>query len=90
MSELASWKLISKQKKNEQYARIPTNWRLQSAPSPDVTSFVGLVSTCGVLDEEELRITERYDAVGLARAIRERRLRCVDAVRAFCKVSLEM
>jgi amidase len=33
-----------------------------------------------------LRITEDYDAIGLAEAIRRRHLKCVDVARAFCKV----
>ena len=42
--------------------------------------------TCGLLTTEELRITEDFDATGLAEAVRRRELRCVDVARAFCKV----
>lgn len=82
----AKWQLASWSKKDEQFARIPHEWRLTSLPTPDVTSFVGIPRTCGLLSKEELDITENYDATALAAAIRSRKLTCVDVTRAFCKV----
>lgn len=82
------WKLISWAKKDEQFARIPTEWLLRSSPSPDVKTYTDIPRKCGILNEEELRITEEYDAVGLAEAIRKREVKCVDVARAFCKVCI--
>jgi len=86
--ESPKWQQISKRKREEQLARIPSAWRLKTQPTPDVTSYLDIPTKCGLLTQEELRITEQYDAVGLAEAIREKNLSCVDVTRAFCKVFL--
>jgi hypothetical protein len=80
------WQLVSWQKKDEQYARIPPAWRLQSLPSAKVTNYMDIPRQCGILTKEELEITENYDATALADAIRSRKLKCIDVTRAFCKV----
>ena len=82
------WQLISWQKKDEQYARIPSEWLIPSEklPASDVTNYLDVPRTCGVLTEEDLRLTERYDANGLGEAIRMREVKSVDVVQAFCKV----
>ncbi|KAJ4360074.1 uncharacterized protein N0V89_000633 [Didymosphaeria variabile] len=81
------WQLVAWQKKDEQYARIPSDWRIPQdrLPTPEVTNYLGIPRECGVLSEEELRLTESYDATALAEAIRERKVKSVDVVRAFCK-----
>ncbi|KAF1937982.1 amidase [Clathrospora elynae] len=76
---------VSWQKKDEQYGRIPSEWRLTSLPSPHVTNYITIPRACGLLTNDELSITEEYDAVSLAEAIREKRLGCVQVARAFCK-----
>ena len=80
------WQLVSSQKKDEQYARIPHEWRLASLPLSHVTNYIDIPRKCGILTSEEIRITEEYDATALAEAIRSRKLKCVDVTRAFCKV----
>lgn len=80
------WQLVSWQKKDEQFARIPTEWLLKSSPSPDTRVYLDIPRKCGILSAEELKITEDYDATALAEAIRKRELKCVDVTRAFCKV----
>jgi amidase len=88
MSSLpAKWQIISWQKRDEQYARIPTKWLLKSSPSPDIRTYVEVPRKCGILSDEEIRITEEYDATSLGGAIRRKELKCVDVTRAFCKVS---
>ncbi|KAH7071582.1 acetamidase [Paraphoma chrysanthemicola] len=81
----ARWQLVSWQKKDEQYARIPHAWRLSNLPSSQVTDYRDIPRTCGLLTQVELDITEKYDATALAEAIRSRRLKCVDVAQAFCK-----
>lgn len=80
------WQQISWQKKDEQFARIPHEWRLPNKPTPDVTNYLDIPRTCGILSPEELKITEDYDATAFAEAIRSRKLKCIDVTRAFCKV----
>jgi amidase len=82
----AKWQLLSWQKKDEQFHRIPAEWRLPRLPSKDVTNYLDIPRKCGLLSQEELRITEAYDASSLAELIRKRELKCVDVARAFCKV----
>jgi hypothetical protein len=88
MSGHKSWQSIAERKKEEQHARIPEEWRLRSLPGPDVTSYLDIPRKPELLLPEELRITEQYDAVALAQAIREKKISCVDVARAFCKVSI--
>jgi hypothetical protein len=80
------WQLVSWAKKDEQRARIPTEWLLKESPSHGVTTYLDVPRQCGLLSKEELRITEEYDATSLAEAIRSGSLKSVDVVRAFCKV----
>jgi amidase len=82
----AKWQLVSWQKRDQQYARIPPDWRLATLPSPDVTNYIDIPRSCGLLSEQELNITEDYDATALAAAIRSRKLKCIDVTKAFCKV----
>lgn len=82
------WHSIARRKKTEQQERIPEEWRLNSLPGPDVTSYLDIPRKPDLLLPEELRITEQYDAVALAQAIREKKFSCVDVARAFCKVSI--
>jgi hypothetical protein len=83
----AKWQLVSWQKKDQQYGRVPHEWRLKSLPSAGVTNYINIPRTCGLFTKEELHITEDYDATALAKAIRDRKLKCVDVTNAFCKVS---
>ena len=80
------WQLISWQKKDEQASRIPKGWLLSSSPSPDSTNYIEVPRKCGLLNDQELEITEKYDATALAHEISNRRLKSFDVVKAFCKV----
>lgn len=79
------WQLVSWQKKDEQASRIPKGWLL-SSPPPDSTNYIEVPRKCGLLNDQELEITERYDATTLAQEISNRRLKSFDVVKAFCKV----
>lgn len=82
------WQLIAWQKKDQQRARIPSDWLIpyDHLPVPGVTNYLDIPRACGLLSEEELVLTEKYDATALAEAIRERKVKSVNVVRAFCKV----
>ncbi|OAG01494.1 acetamidase [Paraphaeosphaeria sporulosa] len=83
----ARWQFVAWQKKDEQFARIPPDWRISHDrhPAPNATNFLDIPRKCGILSDEELKITEEYDATALAEAIRARKLKSVDVARAFCK-----
>jgi hypothetical protein len=80
------WHAVALRKKKEQCDRV-RDWRCDNLPAPDVTNHLDFPQRCGLFTEDELRITEKYDATALAEAIREGSLKCVDVTRAFCKVS---
>jgi Asp-tRNA(Asn)/Glu-tRNA(Gln) amidotransferase A subunit family amidase len=79
------WQSVSWQKKDQQFASIPSQWRLPQSPPASVTNYLNIPRECGLLTEKEVDITEHYDATGLAQAIRERTFTCVDVTTAFCK-----
>lgn len=54
---------------------------IDNAPR-DVT---GIPATCGILSEEEIRITEDHDATSLAEAIAQKRYTAVAVAKAFAK-----
>jgi hypothetical protein len=80
------WQSVAWQKKDQQFARIPNQWRLPQLPPSTVTNFLQVPRECGLLTEKELDITGHCDATALAQAIRERKFTCVDVTTAFCKV----
>ena len=82
------WQSASWQKKDQQFTRIPNQWRLPQLPPASVTNYLDIPRACGLLTDKEVDITERYDATALAKAIRERKLTCVDVTTAFCKVAI--
>lgn len=51
-------------------------------PPLDVTD---IPRTCGLLTDEELEITENYDATALAEAIANKKFKAVTVAQAFCK-----
>ncbi|KIW18846.1 hypothetical protein PV08_03135 [Exophiala spinifera] len=65
---------------------IPEEWYLPQElidnPPRDVSN---IPRTCGLLNAEELEITENYDATGLAEAIAARKYTSVAVVKAFVK-----
>jgi amidase len=66
--------------------KVPEEYRIAKhyidAPPRDVTA---IPRACGILSEEELEITENYDAVGLANAIATRKYTAVAVAKAFSK-----
>lgn len=80
------WQSVAWQKKDQQFARIPSQWRLPQLPPSTVTNYLQVPRECGLLTDKELDITGNYDATALAQAIRERKFTCVDVTTAFCKV----
>lgn len=66
--------------------KVPSNLVLPSSliqnPPNDVSS---IPSTCGLLTEHEIGITENYSAVNLAQAIASKHLTAVEVTRSFAK-----
>ena len=83
---LESYQSIARRKQEDRQNRIPKEWRLATLPPPTRFNVTNLPRESGILTEEELSITEAYDAFALAQAIARRELSSVDVTRAFCKV----
>jgi amidase len=67
-------------------SKVPQEYYLAddifTKPPSDVS---GIPLSCGLLSAEEVEITEKYDAVGLAEAIAQRRYTAVSVAKAFSK-----
>lgn len=81
------WEEIALQKRKFKAARIPSNWRLAPHLLDHTCDLLSLPRRSNILTGRELKITEKYDAVDLATAIREKRYTAYEVTVAFCKAS---
>ena len=79
------YKQVAQEKQAQRDRAIPTEWKLKELPSPDVLNVTDVPRTSRILSDEELHITEDYDATALAQAIASRRLKSIDVTIAYCK-----
>ncbi|KAL2072199.1 hypothetical protein VTL71DRAFT_11542 [Oculimacula yallundae] len=81
-----TWQEICSAKREKRDNSIPQEWRI---PNLDIlkteTHLLELSTTCGVLTENEIRITSDYDAVGIVEAIRQKVFTAEAVTTAFCK-----
>jgi amidase len=87
---IADWQELAKSKRDSVAAKIPNDWLLP----PDLTakftesstlSVLDVPRTCGLLSEDQIRITEDYDATELIFLMTSGKLTSLDVVTAFCK-----
>ncbi|KAL2881369.1 hypothetical protein SGCOL_003319 [Colletotrichum sp. CLE4] len=78
------WKLSAVQKRAEQYAAIPIEWRIDQAvpPPKDTDAFLRF---SGLLTAEDLACTEIEDVRVLLEQIATRKLSAVQVLKAFAK-----
>ncbi|KAK4495336.1 hypothetical protein PRZ48_013667 [Zasmidium cellare] len=70
----------------ELHDSIPSDYYLPESLADNIPADVtGISRTCGILNEEELKITEEYDATSLAQAIAEKNFTAVTVAKAFAK-----
>ncbi|KAF1347535.1 amidase signature domain-containing protein [Delphinella strobiligena] len=81
----AKWQTIARQKQTQRAASIPPEWRLASPPSQDQRNVLDIPRTCNILSDEELKITETYDATDLVGMLRTGGLKSQVVTIAFCK-----
>jgi len=67
---MATWQSISAAKRQQNAAKIPKEWTLPESIIGKVSkdadlNVLDVPRTCGILSEREVRLTEKYDAVGL-------------------------
>lgn len=85
-----TWETVASTYRSETTAKIPKDWLLPSSVTSSfsetsVQNVLDIPRTCGILTEEEIEITEKYDAITLARLLGEGIVKSVDVTRAFCK-----
>lgn len=85
-----TWETIASNYRSQTTAKIPIEWLLPSSITSSIseTSFQNVLDiprTCGILSQEEIEITEMYDAVTLSGLLGEGKVKSVDVTRAFCK-----
>lgn len=81
----AVWQSIARRKKQEQSNLIPKDWTLKTRPTANRNDVLAVPRECGLLSDQEIQITENYDATTLVKELAARRLKSVDVVTAFCK-----
>ncbi|THX14626.1 amidase [Aureobasidium pullulans] len=81
----AVWQPIARRKKQEQSNLIPKDWTLKTRPAANRNDVLAVPRECGLLSDQEIQITENYDATTLVKELAARRLKSVDVVTAFCK-----
>jgi amidase len=79
----APWEDIAARKQKERSERIPKQWIYTFGSTAD--NVLNLPRQCGILTQQEIRITEDYDATALVQALAKGTLNSVDVVTAFCK-----
>lgn len=82
---MAQYEQIAKEKQAARDALIPSEWKLQQLPSPSTLNVTSIPRECGILTDNELRITEDYDATSLAEAMATRKLTSLEVTTAYCK-----
>ncbi|KAL9063453.1 MAG: hypothetical protein Q9157_008237, partial [Trypethelium eluteriae] len=80
-----TWQDVAKRKQDERTLNIPKEWLLSSKPSPNLNAVIDVPRRCGILHENELAITEKYDATDLVKKLANRELSSEEVVTAFCK-----
>ncbi|OBT94072.1 hypothetical protein VE01_07080 [Pseudogymnoascus verrucosus] len=82
--ERRPWQDIAQEEQNKRDAAIPSEWRLQNPPGPEVRNVMRVPYESGIMTAEELAWTEK-DATELLRLISEGKLKSYDLTLAFCK-----
>ncbi|KAI7094995.1 amidase [Hortaea werneckii] len=82
-----TWQDIAARKQRERADRIPSQWKLPSShiPAESRPKLLSVPRECGLLSDQEVDITENYDASALVAALSSGNLKAVDVTTAFCK-----
>ncbi len=79
------YQTIAAEKKAQQWAKIPTDWRLPTEAFHDSNNVMDIPLTCGLLNETEARITSDYDATALLEKLKAGVWSVEQVTVAFCK-----
>ncbi|KAF2459602.1 amidase signature domain-containing protein [Lineolata rhizophorae] len=84
------WQSIAAAKRAERDAKLPQEWRLDASFLKDVNessdvSVMHVPRTCGLLSEDDIALTENYDATALLDELASGQIKAIDVATAFCK-----
>jgi amidase len=79
------WKQRAAIKREQQFAQIPPEWRLDPLPSPLPTSTLDYINSCQLLTPLEHSITSTTSATRLLSQIKSREVSSLQVATAFCK-----
>ncbi|KAF1844642.1 amidase signature enzyme [Cucurbitaria berberidis CBS 394.84] len=84
------WQDLARSKRESVAAKIPEAWRLPSHITASfhenaTLSVLDVPHTSGILTQQEIEITENYNATELVQLMRDRKLKSIELVTAFCK-----
>ncbi|KZM28835.1 Amidase [Ascochyta rabiei] len=87
---VADWRQLALSKRVSTFNKIPHEWLLPIEQASQYTetnaiSVLDVPRSCGILTQQELDITENYDATELVQHMASGKLTSVDVVTAFCK-----
>lgn len=87
---IKDYRLVSKEKLLANAAKIPKEWQLTYRYLGNINeasnlNVLEIPKTCDILNEEEVNITENYDATALLEKISKKQLSSYNVVLAFCK-----
>ena len=72
-------------KRERQAASIPKEWLLADLPPVDQHNVIDFPRTCGLLCEQELKITETNDVSAILKNLSIGTWSAIDVTTAFCK-----
>ncbi len=79
------WQEVAVKKQGGRFERIPQAWRIVTSRYQEQRNVLDVPRFCGILNQREIDITEKYDAVGIIEAIRAKELSAEEVTVAFCK-----
>ncbi|KUJ21215.1 amidase [Mollisia scopiformis] len=85
MTMLRDWQQRCARKRAARDDLIPKSWLVPELMKSQSSNLLEVPTTCGVLTEQEIRITTDYDAVGIVAAIRDTTFTAEEVTTAFCK-----
>lgn len=80
-----TWQDIAARKCEQRESRIPKQWLLATSIDKQQSNVLSVPQECGILTQDDLRITGGFDATALVSGLSTGLLRSIDVVTAFCK-----
>ncbi|RYC62928.1 hypothetical protein CHU98_g3286 [Xylaria longipes] len=79
------YRIIAADKVSQRRSKIPDAWLISPDAAENVTNFIKIPTTCGVLSDVECEITSNYDATALLAKLKAGTFSVEQVTVAFCK-----